>query len=412
MRRSPPVHPKESVPPEETVSREDPAASTATEPRRPRIALMGSRGIPSNYGGYETLMEELAPRLCELGYDVTVYCRSHYVSRDLDEYKGVRLVVLPTIKTKHLDTPVHTFLSCLDAVRRRFDAALIVNSANAIFVPILRVGRIRTALHVDGLEQERSKWGGIGRAVYRWSERFAGYSCHRLVTDARTIESHYLERYGFESTMIPYGVDSAPVEGTDTLERLGLAPGRYFLYVSRFEPENNPHRVAAAYRDVKTDLPLVMVGDAPYSSRLIEAMKREADHRVLFPGAIYGDGYRQLQSGALAYIQATEVGGTHPALVEAMGYGNCVLVHRNPENLEVAGDSALYYDVHDAPSLIDLLQQIADDHELAKELGDRAETWARTRYSWERVTRQYDELFRSMLPQQTARHRARGLSAD
>ena len=376
---------------------EGPVAADQRDHKRPRIALMGSRGIPSNYGGYETLMEELAPRLNEAGYDVTVYCRSHYVSRDLGQYKGVRLVVLPTIRTKHLDTPVHTLLSCLHAAVRRFDAALVVNSANAVFLPILRLGRIKTALHVDGLEQQRAKWGGIGRAVYRWSERLAGYSCNRLVTDASTIESHYLERYGFESTMIPYGIDARPVDRHDTLERLALVAGRYFLYVSRFEPENNPHRVVAAYRNVDTDLPLVMVGDAPYSSRLIEDMKQGADERVIFPGAIYGDGYRQLQDGALAYIHATEVGGTHPALVEAMGYGNCVLVHENPENVEVAGDSALYYQVDDLDSLRQQLNRVAGDHQLARDLGTRAAKRARSRYSWERVTRQYDELFREMV---------------
>ena len=375
----------------------DESESPRDHVRAPRIALMGSRGIPSNYGGYETLMEELAPRLAELGYDVTVYCRSHYVSRSLREYRGVRLIVLPTIRTKHLDTPVHTLLSCLHAVVRRFDAALVVNGANALFVPLLRVGLIRTALHVDGLEQERTKWGDLGRTVYRASERLAGYCCHRLVTDAKTIQAHYLERHGFESTMIPYGIDATPVESRDTLDHLGLEPGRYFLYVSRFEPENNPHRVVDAYRDVDTELPLVMVGDAPYSSRLIDDMKRGADERVVFTGAIYGDGYRQLQSGALAYIHATEVGGTHPALVEAMGYGNCVVVHRNPENEEVAGDSALYYDISDRESLSSHLRHIADDRQLARELGARAAERARARYSWERVTQQYDELFRRLL---------------
>ena len=135
--------------------------------RRPlSVALIGSRGIPANYGGYETLMEELAVRLVERGFAVTVYCRSHSTPRTLKTYRGVRLVVLPTIRTKYLDTPVHTFLSCLHAAREPFDAILVVNSANALFLPLLKLGGAPVALHVDGIEKRRAKWGPFGRFVY------------------------------------------------------------------------------------------------------------------------------------------------------------------------------------------------------------------------------------------------------
>ncbi len=219
----------------------------------------------------------------------------------------------------------------------------MVNSANALFVPLLGVGGIPVALNVDGIEKRRAKWGAFGRAVYAFSERLACVVPDALVTDAEVIRRHYLERYGAESVPIAYGVDPRPPAATGVLERLGLARRRYFLYVSRFEPENNPHRVAAAYRRVGGDLPLVMVGGAPYAGKFIAGFTRGADPRILFPGAIYGEGYRELLSHALAYIHATEVGGTHPALVEAMGYGNCTLVNDTPENREVAGGTGLYF---------------------------------------------------------------------
>jgi glycosyltransferase involved in cell wall biosynthesis len=358
-----------------------------------KIALLGSRGIPARYGGYETLMEEISVRLHEMGHEVTVYCRSHYTRPDEREHHGVRLVVLPTLRTKHLDTPVHTFLSFLHALTGRYDAALVVNSANALFLPLLRLGRLPTALHVDGIEKRRAKWGAFGRTIYSLSERLACRWPQALITDADVIHDHYLERYGADSWVITYGVEARAPAELGVLERLGLKERAYFLYVSRFEPENNPHRVVEAYRGVGGELPLVMVGDAPYASELIDAMKQRADPRVLFPGSIYGDGYRELLSGALAYVQATEVGGTHPALVEAMGYGNCVVVNATEENVEVAGEEAPSFDAHRPETLTAVLEELRLDPELARDHGRRAGQRAAQRYSWDAVTERYAELF-------------------
>ena len=357
-----------------------------------RIALIGSRGIPARYGGYETLLEEIAVRLVERGHEVTVYCRSRYTRRDESPYQGVRLVVLPTIPTKHLDTPVHTLLSCLHAFRR-YDAALVVNGANALFVPLLRLGRVASALHVDGIEKRRAKWGAFGRAVYAVSERLACRVPNILVTDAEVIRDHYQTRYDVDSTMITYGVDPWVPSEDDTLTRLGLEPRRYFLYVSRFEPENNPHRVAEAYRQVGGDLPLVMVGDAPYADRFIASFRDDADLRVRFPGGIYGDGYRSLLAHSLAYVHATEVGGTHPALVEAMGYGNCVVVHDTPENREVAGDAGFFFDAEKPATLAAVLDQIRLDPDRASRAGQAAARAASERFEWGRITDAYERLF-------------------
>jgi glycosyltransferase involved in cell wall biosynthesis len=356
------------------------------------VALIGSRGIPGRYGGYETLMEELAPRLLARGFRVTVYCRSHSTPRHLRSWRGAGLVVLPTIPTKHLDTPVHTFLSCLHAAAAGYDAALVVNSANALFVPLLRLAGIPVALNVDGIEKRRAKWGLFGRGVYALSERLAAVLPDALVTDAEVIRRHYLERYGAESVPIVYGVDPRPPAETGTLARLGLASRRYFLYVSRFEPENNPHRVAEAYPRVGGDLPLVMVGGAPYAGRFIAGFTRGADPRILFPGRIYGEGYRELLSHALAYVHATEVGGTHPALVEAMGYGNCVVVNDTPENREVAGGVGLYFDAAAPETLAERLEWVRGRPERARARGRAAARRAALLFSWERVADRYAAL--------------------
>jgi glycosyltransferase involved in cell wall biosynthesis len=360
------------------------------------VALLGSRGIPARYGGYETLMEELAVRLVARGFRVTVYCRSHSTPRGLKRYRDVDLVVLPTVPTKYLDTPVHTFLSCWAAQGRGHDAALVVNSANALFVPLLQAAGIPVALHVDGIEKWRAKWGAFGRAVYAASERLACVLPDALVTDAEVIRRHYLHRYGAPSVAIAYGVDPRPPATTGVLDRLGLRSRGFFLYVSRFEPENNPHRVAEAYRDVGGDLPLVMVGGAPYASAFIASFTQGADPRLLFPGPIYGEGYRELLSHALAYVHATEVGGTHPALVEAMGYGNCVVVNDTPENREVAGEGGLYFRAAAPASLAEALEPVRQDPEAARARGAEMADRAARLYSWERVADQYADLFRRL----------------
>jgi glycosyltransferase involved in cell wall biosynthesis len=365
--------------------------------KRPSVALIGSRGIPARYGGYETLMEELAPRLVTRGFDVTVYCRSHSTPRALRRYRDVELVVLPTVRTKYFDTPVHTFLSCLHAGTRGFDAALVVNSANALFLPLLSGAGIPTALHVDGIEKRRAKWGPAGRAVYAMSERLACTMPDRLITDAGVIRDHYLTRYGVDSTPIVYGVDARPPLERGVLDRLGLASRGYFLYVSRFEPENNPHRVVEAYASVGGELPLVMVGGAPYADSFIDRFRRAADPRVLFPGPIYGEGYRELLSQALAYIHATEVGGTHPALVEAMGYGNCVVVNDTPENREVVGPVGLYFQAASPFSLAEQLERVRTETAWARRAGHAAARRAARRYSWDTVANCYAELLESLV---------------
>jgi glycosyltransferase involved in cell wall biosynthesis len=360
------------------------------------VALLGSRGIPARYGGYETLCEELAARLPARGFTVTVYCRAHYTPRTLARHGEALLVVLPTLPTKHLDTPVHTFLCCLHAAAAGYDAALVVNSANALFVPLLGLAGIPAALHVDGIERRRSKWGAFGRAVYALAERLAGHVADVVISDAEVIRSHYRERYGQETTLLTYGVEPRVPPGQATLGRLGLTARDYALYVSRFEPENNPHRVVAAYRDVGGDQPLVMVGDAPYASRFIAGFRADADPRVRFPGAIYGDGYRELLAHAWVYVHATEVGGTHPALVEAMGYGNCVVVNDTPENREVAGEAGVFFRAADPATLTAALEHLRRHPAEVTRRRQLALDRARDRYDWERVADGYAAMLRRL----------------
>jgi glycosyltransferase involved in cell wall biosynthesis len=361
-----------------------------------KIAILGTRGVPASYGGFETFAEELGRRLADRGHDVTVYGRTGFVPSDLQDYRGMRLVVLPSIRTKHLETVTHTFVSAVHASGAGFDAVLMCNAANTPFVRILQVAGVPVALNVDGLERKRRKWGVAGRAYYRLCELLAAVVPDALVTDAEVIRRYYRRSYRAGSTMIAYGGDLEPPTGTATLDELGLVPDGYALYVSRFEPENNPDRVASAWRQLDTERRLVMVGGAPYAGGLVRRVHDLADHRVLLPGTIYGEGYRQLLFGCRLYIHATEVGGTHPALVEAMGAGRPVLYYDTPENREVVGPAGLPFRFDREPSLGRQLVGSLEDPQRLAALASASRRRVAERYRWSEVADAYEHLLESL----------------
>ena len=228
--------------------------------------------MPAAYGGFETLAEELSARLAARGHDVTVYARAHGVGAVVPAHRGARVVHLPTLRTKYLDTVVHAALSGLHAAAQGYDAVLVCNGANALLcrLPRLLGAPTRIVLNVDGLERNRRKWNALGKLVYALSERLSCVMPDAVVTDARAIETYYEETYGQESVYIPYGSDLAPPAGRAALERLGLAPGGYVLYVSRFEPENNADAVVQGVPPrAESDTKLVLVGAAPYADTFL-----------------------------------------------------------------------------------------------------------------------------------------------
>jgi len=361
-----------------------------------RIAILGTRGIPASYGGFETFAEHLSTRLVARGHDVTVYCRAHYVSPRQLEYHGVRLKVLPTIRHKYFDTVAHAFLSALDATARNFDAALICNAANAPFIPILRWTGTPVALNVDGLEHKRKKWNWLGRRYYLLAERLATILPNVTVTDARVIQDYYLAHYGAPSTMIAYGAEVERQPDRASVRQWRVEANRYVLYVSRLEPENNAHLVIEAFKKVRTAHKLLVVGDAPYAHDYIRELRQLArrDKRIIFTGFVFGQDYRALQQNAYCYVHATEVGGTHPALLEAMGYGNCVLTLATPENIEAVGEAGIpYRDEHD---LAEQLQRVLRDGSLVSAYRQRAQARVQRYYDWERVVDRYENLFAAM----------------
>ncbi len=363
-----------------------------------RVALLGTRGIPASYGGFETFAEELSARLAASGHEVTVFTRSHFAVPGLTEHRGARIRVLPAVRTKTLDTLSHTLLSSLASSRRRYDVVLMCNAANAPFIPLLHARGLPVALNVDGLERKRRKWGPLARAYYRMCEGLSARWADVLVTDAAVIARYYRRAWRRAAAMIPYGGDLPRPQSVEALARLGVQPGSYVLYVSRFEPENNPDRVVAAYADVAGDAPLVMVGGAPYAAALTRRVGElaERDPRVRLAGTVYGQGYRELLFNARAYVHATEVGGTHPALVEAMGAGLPVLFLDNPPNREVVGAAGVPFRFDRAPTLESGLAELLSDPERAEGLANAARARVESEYRWEDVSAAYERLLEGL----------------
>ena len=369
-----------------------------------KIAILGTRGVPPAYGGFETFAAELGTRLVQRGHEVTVYCRnvgptlsrSGPAGEPAPRWNGIQRIVLPSISGKYFETVSHTFLSALDALRRDFDVVLLCNAANAFTIPLLRAARLPVVINVDGIERRRRKWNILGRAVYLAGEAFSASFASCIVADAGIIADYYRTEFGIEPVTIPYGSEFPKESDTDVLQRVGVEPHHYILYVSRFEPENNPLEVVRAYEKLAEAPPLVMVGHARYAKDLLRDLHSRRSSKILFPGAIYGADYRTLQRNALIYIQATEVGGTHPALIEAMGSGGCVLALENPENREVGGDDVGYFRLDPQETLSGAVRELLSDSARQDDLRRRARKRARERFSWEAVTGAYERLFRQM----------------
>ncbi len=358
-----------------------------------RIALIGTRGIPAAYSGFETAVEHLASEFSARGHEVTVYCRPHMTERR-DHHAGARLVHLPTIRNKYLDTLVHTAVSTVHmSTRRRPDVAIYFIAGNAPVVPLARLAGIPSILQIDGLDSERAKWPRAARAYLRMAERLSPRLATIAVTDSDEVARTFAERYGHTIEAIPYGASLPDPGGTAWCDRLGVEPGKFILFVGRLVPENNAHLLVAAHRLLDTDWPLVIVGDAPYADRYIAELKASAGPNVRFPGYVFGDGYRELVHRCGIMCVPTEVGGTHPVIIEAMAAGACLVVSDHAPNVEVVGDTAVTFPLAGgAIGLSEALDPCVRDPTRRTRLRTAAAARAAERFSWDRCARRYLDL--------------------
>lgn len=365
-----------------------------------RIALMGTRGIPANYGGFETFYENLGPGLAARGHDVTVYIRPRAVGKhDGPDYRGVHLVSVPSIPSKHLETITHTLGSVIHGLTRRYDLVYICGVGNTPLVWFPRVGRARVVLNVDSADWKRKKWGRGAAFYLHASERFAARAANVIVADSQVIQARYRSDYGADARFFPYGANLVDSAGTEALDRHGLRPRGYVLWVGRLEPEARVDELIRAFVSLgPTDYKLVIVGDSPFAGTYRQELEALATPQIVFTGYQFGDAYRELGFHALGYVQTSPTSGTSPALLDQMASGGVVIVRGTPTNLEVIGETGLAYDADDGiDGLASVLRRVIADPVLGDRLRSAARQRVATVYSWDRIIEDYENLFYQLL---------------
>lgn len=358
------------------------------------IAMLGTRGVPARYSGFETAVEEVGSRMVQMGHEVTVYCRAQPGVPDPGPtHLGMRRVVLPCVRSKTLETLSHTALSTAAVLPRRPDAVLLFNAANAPLLPALRMRRIPVATHVDGLEWKRAKWSGTGQAYYRRAEELAVRWSDALIADSVGIAQYYQEEFGAPTELLSYGAPILTDPGSGRIADLGLAPAGYHLVVARFEPENHVDLIVAGYRRSRARLPLVVVGSAPYSSSYIERVESLAagDDRIRLVGSVWDqDLLNELYANAASYIHGHSVGGTNPSLLRAMGAGAPVIAYDVVFNREVVGDDLRVFD--SAAAVGREVEWAEANPERMRAHGAAGRARAASRYRWDDVAAGYADL--------------------
>ncbi len=373
-----------------------------------RIAMIGTRGVPARYGGFETCVEEVGSRLADRGHDVTVYCRRPEGASGPDpvEHKGMRLVTLPALRRRSLETLSHSALSVAHVLGRGTDAALVFNAANAPLLPALRARGVPVATHVDGLEWQRAKWGGVGREYYRRAESLAVRWSDALIADAQGISDYYAAEFAAPTTLISYGAPLVDERKPDLLVPLGLRPQGYHLVVARFEPENNVETAVRGYVSSSSLLPLVVVGSAPYADEYTAAVHAAADERVRFLGGVWDQELLdQLYANACSYVHGHSVGGTNPSLLRAIGAGVPTTALDVFFNREVLGDAGEYW--ADAGDLARLLKESEAHPEETRARGAAARLRALD-YDWDDVADGYEDLCRRLAARDVPSRRPSG----
>lgn len=360
-----------------------------------RIALLGTRGVPARYGGFETALDEIGRRLVEAGHDVTVYCRTGNSGQSPEPrtHLGMKLVYLPAVKKSALETLSHTFLTAFHLLTRpRYDAYVLCNAANSPALPLLRLRGTPVAVHVDGLEWRRSKWGPVGQKYYRIAEALSVRWADALIADAYGIQCYYKDEFGAVTDGIAYG---APIvdPGTDKLAEVGVEPGRFHLVVARFEPENHVHLMIEGYLASHAQDPLIVVGSSPYSDEYVESLQALAarSDKVHMIGGVWDqDLLDQLYANATTYLHGHSVGGTNPSLLRAMGAGAHTVAYDVVFNREVAGPDAAY--AADAAGVAAAIDAAEADRDAARAAGQALKERASRLYRWDDVARDYADL--------------------
>jgi len=372
-----------------------------------KIAMVGQKGIPATFGGIERHVEEIGTRLVERGHEVTVYCRPYYTKID-KEYKGIRLVSIPTIRTKHFDTASHCALSVAHAMARNFDVVHFHALGPSIFSNLPRIRGAKTAVTVHGLDWQREKWGPVASWILKRCEYTAVHFPTRTIVVSKVLRDYFMRKYDLRVTYIPNGTSFPQRQPSSRIEEMGLEPDRYVLFVGRLVPEKGCHYLVEAFERINTDLDLVIAGGASFSSDYVDRLRSKSNPRVRFLGYVYGTALEDLYAHARLFVLPSDIEGLPIALLEAMSFGTACLCSDIPENVEVLAGCGAMFAQGNVEDLAAKISALLADPDACRSIGERGRQHALETYNWDRVTHMTEAAYYSILSGQPASAQEQG----
>jgi len=365
------------------------------------ISIIGTRGYPYVYSGYETFVKQLSERLVLKDCNVTVYCHKGLFKTRPKEIKGIKLVYIPTIETKILSQPIHSFLSIIHACFSNTDVLLVVNSANGPFGLLTKLFKVPTAINVDGLEWLRPKWKGLGSIYFKWASKMATLFYDQIINDSDEMRKVYLDLFKRDSKVIAYGADIRKSKNPERITNWDIKKREYFLVIGRLIPDNNADLIIKGFLKSSSKKKLVIVGDVPYKDSYASNLKKIKDKRLIFTGYVKDQNVlAELYHNCYVYVHGHEFGGTNPTMIKAMAYGCAILALDTVFNKEMLqkGKFGLFFN-KELISVTSSIDYCEKQKILMGELRSESVNGITEKYDWDSVTKEYFEVFKSLVSQ-------------
>jgi len=365
----------------------------ALHPKRPlRVAFIGGRGVISKYSGIETYYEEVGSRLAQMGHEVTIYCRSYFTPA-LAEHNGMRLVRLPTVRSKHMETVIHTILSTAHALTQRYDVVHYHALGPALFSFLPRLLGNKSAVTVQGLDWQRKKWSRVASNVLRLGEKASVRLPDQTMVVSKTLQRRYREIHGIEAVYVPNGGVLRECSEPKAILEWGLDPGNYVLFLGRFSPEKGCHLLVEAFEQIDTDVKLVMAGASSYCDEYSRQLRTHASQRIRILDWVSGDILDELLTNAMVFVLPSDMEGLSLALLDAMGAGLCVLTSDVPENVEVVDGAGFTFKSGSSADLADRLGFLIANPSVRRAAGKMAKARIADQYQWQKIAQEIEKAY-------------------
>lgn len=362
-----------------------------------RIGMIGQKGIPSRAGGVEIHVEELGAHLAEHGHEVTAYVRQSYMEEIKAMHRGIRLVAVKNINTKHFDAVVSSLTATIKAIKDKPDIIHYHAIGPSMFAWLPRLFGIKVVSTVHGLDWKREKWGRLAKMMLKFGEWVGIHCANKTIVVGKSLVPYYLDKHKKKPVYIPNGVIIPEKKPVDIItSAYGLQDKGYFLFLSRLVPEKGAHYLLDAFSKIQTDKQLVIAGGTSHSDDYVKGLQERAakDKRVHMTGFVTGDKLEALYSHAYAYVLPSTIEGLPISLLEAMSYGRTALTSDIPENKSVIEGHGYMFANKNVEALAHELERLLDEEMLLDE--ESVIDYVQSNYSWDTVTRQTEKVYKEI----------------